>query len=143
MGLDDIAAVDLTGTDTAVVGALGTGEATDGPAVGAVVHVEEGVLLLEAEPRLLLLVGLHELVGLIAVVVGIGGAIGVPALADDEDVGCQAEWIGEDGDGAEVDVGVVTRGLAGGGAVEVPLGEVLDGKFATLGDLGEGLGEKG
>jgi hypothetical protein len=111
VGLDDVAAVDLASADTTVVRSLGAGEAALGPAVGAVVHVEEGILLLEAEPRLLLLVGLGQLVALIAVVVGVGGAVGVPALADDEDVGGQAEGVWEDGDGAQVDVGVVAGGL--------------------------------
>jgi hypothetical protein len=59
------------------------------------------------------------------VVVLVGGAVGVPALSEDDDVGRAAEGVGEDGAGAEVDVGVVTGGLLGGGAVEVPDGEIL------------------
>lgn len=60
-----------------------------------------------------------------AVVVLVGGAVGVPALSQDDDVGGATEGVGEDGAGAEVDVGVVTGGLLGGGAVEVPDREVL------------------
>lgn len=45
MGLDDVTAVDLAGTDTAVVGALGTGETTAGPAVGPAIGTEQSVLL--------------------------------------------------------------------------------------------------
>ena len=140
MGLDDVAAVDLASTDTTVVWALGTGEATHGPAVGAVAHVEEGVLLLETEPWLLLLVGLGELVGLVAVVVGVRSAISVPALADHQDVRGQAEGVREDCHRAQVDVRVVARRLLGRRAIEVPFWEVFDGELAACGDLGEGLG---
>lgn len=70
-------------------------------------------------------VGLHDLGALMAEVVLVGGAIGVPALGQDNDVGRAAEGVGEDGARAEVDVGVVTGGLVGGGTVEVPDGEIL------------------
>lgn len=70
-----------------------------------------------------------------AVVELVGATIGVPGLAENEDVVTLAEGVGEDSDGAQVDIGVVTRGLAGGGTIEVPLGELLDG----LDGLREGL----
>jgi hypothetical protein len=80
-----------------------------------------------------------------AEVVLVGGAIGHPALGEDNDVGGAAEGVGEDGNGAEVDIGVVARGLLGGGAVKVPDGEVgglpilliegLEGKMGQHGDL--------
>ena len=50
MGLDDVTAVDLVGADAAIVGALGTGEAVLGPSEGVLVLVQQGVLLLDAEP---------------------------------------------------------------------------------------------
>lgn len=100
-------------------------ETTRGPAEGAVVEIEESVLLLKTEPGLVVGVGLHDLGALIAEVVLVGGAVGVPALGQDDDVGRAAEGVREDGARAEVDVGVVTRGLVGGGTVEVPDGEVL------------------
>lgn len=121
MGLDNISAEDLAGADTTVVRALGAGETTNGPAVWPVVHIKQGVLLLEAEPWLLLLVGLGELVALVAVVVGIGGAVGVPALADHQDVRGQAKGVWEDRHRAQVDVGVVAGRLVCRRAVEVPL----------------------
>ena len=74
-----------------------------------------------------------------AVVELVGGAVGIPALGEDEDVGHAANGVGEDGDGAEVNIRVVTGGLAGGGAVEVPGGEVLGLDLAAFGDLGDGL----
>ncbi len=55
VGLNDVAAVDLVGPHAAVVGPLGPGEAVLGPAERVLVLVQEGVLLLDAEPRLLVL----------------------------------------------------------------------------------------
>ena len=86
MGLNDISAEDLASTDTTVVRPLGTRETSNGPTIWPVVHVEQSILLFEAEPRLLLLVGLGELIALVTVVVGVGSAIGVPALTDHQDV---------------------------------------------------------
>lgn len=42
--------------------------------------------MLEAEPRLVLGVKLHELGALVAVVVLVGGAVGIPAFGEDENV---------------------------------------------------------
>lgn len=135
VGLDDVTAVDPAGTNTTVVRTLGTGETTTGPAVGPAIGTEESVLLLETEPELLLGVGLHQAGGIVAVVELVGAAISIPGLAENEDVVTLAEGVGEDSDGAQVDVGVVTGGLAGGGTVEVPFGELLN----RLAGLGEGL----
>lgn len=52
VGLDDVSAVDLVGSNAAIVGSLGPGEAVFGPAEGMLVLVEQGVLLLDAEPWL-------------------------------------------------------------------------------------------
>lgn len=75
--------------------------------------VKNGVLLLETEPGLVLIVGLHDLVALMAVVVLVGSAIGIPALSQNNDVGAAAEGVRVDGTGAEVDVRVFTRSLLG------------------------------
>ena len=135
VGLDDVTAVDLAGTDTTVVRTLSAGETTTGPAVGPAIGTEKSVLLLETEPELLLGVGLHQTGSIVAVVELVGATIGVPGLAENKDVVALAEGVGEDGDGAQVDIGVVTGGLAGGGTVEVPFGELLN----RLDGLGEGL----
>lgn len=135
VGLDDVTAVDLAGTDTAVVRALGTGETTTGPAVGPSIGTEQSVLLFQTEPELLLGVGLHQASSLVAVVELVRAAIGIPGLTQDQNVVALAERVGEDRAGAEVDIGVVTGSLAGGGTVEVPLGELVD----ALDGLGEGL----
>lgn len=135
MGLDDVTAVDLAGTDTAVVRTLGTGETTTGPAVGPSIGTEQSVLLFQTEPELLLGVGLHQAGSLVAEVELVGATVGIPGLAQDEDVVALAEGVGEDGDRAKVDIGVVTGGLAGGGTVEVPFGEFVN----ALDGLGESL----
>jgi hypothetical protein len=125
-------------TSTAVVGTLGSGETTLGPSVGRAIGVEEGVLLLETEPGDLLLCLLHDLVGMVAVVGPVGGAIVVVGLCKDEDVVTATEGILEDRGGTKVDIGVVSGSLVGGGAIEVP-----DTELADVGDLlGDGLKRK-
>lgn len=101
VGLDDVALDDLAGTDTTVVWALRGGETVLGPAEGTVVKVEKGVLLLQTEPGLVLGVGLHQLCALVAVVELVGGAIGVDAFRENEDVLASAEGVGENGNGLD------------------------------------------
>lgn len=85
------------------------------PAEGPVVEVEEGVLLLKTEPRLLSGVLLHQLGGLVSVVELVRCAIGHPALCKDENVvaALGAEGVGVDSHGLQVNVAVVARSLAG------------------------------
>jgi hypothetical protein len=83
VSLNDVTAVDLAGSDTAVVGALGTGETTLGPAVWPSVGAKEGVFLLETEPEVLAGMCLHQLGSFVAVVELVGGAIRVPGLTED------------------------------------------------------------
>lgn len=132
MSLDNIAAEHLASTVTAVVGTLGGGETVPGPAIGPAVGVKEGVLLLKTEPELFGLVGLHQDGGIVAEVEGVGLSVGHPSLGDDEDVVAAAPGIGVVGDGAEVDIGVVARGLVGRRAVKVPFGQVCK-RFDLLG----------
>jgi len=139
VSLDDVSAVDLASADTAVVWALWTWVATNWPAIGLVKGVEEGVLLLKTEPWLVGLVGFHELGTLVAVVELVWGSIGIPALGNDQDVGSTTEGVGEDGNGSEVDIRVVTGSLASRATVKVPLGKVFNLEDAILGDLGESL----
>lgn len=112
VSLDNISAEDLASAVTAVIGTLRRREAVPGPAIGPSVCVEKGVFLLKTEPELLLLVGLHEDGGIVTEVEGVGGSIGHPGLAHDEDVVAESPGIGVVGDGAEVDIGVVAGGLA-------------------------------
>jgi hypothetical protein len=135
VGLDDVTAVDLAGTDTTVVRTLGTGETATGPAIRPPISTEESVLLLQTEPEALVSIGLHQTVGIVTVVILVGASIGVPGLTEDKDVVTLAEGVGVESDGAEVDIGVVTGGLGGGGTVEVPLGELVN----TRHGLGQSL----
>ena len=131
VSLHDISAHDLAGAVTAVVWALWSGEAVLWPPVRPACGIEEGVLLLEAEPELVLGVLVHQLVGVGTEVVHVWLAIRHPGLGDDEDVVPTAEWIWVHRGGAEVDIRVVAWGLTGGRAVEVPFGEVLE-RFGLL-----------
>lgn len=113
VSLDDVTAVNLASSNTAVVRTLGTGETALGPSVRPAIVAEEGVLLLKTEPELLLGVDLHQAVGIVAVVVLVRGSIRIPGFAKDEDVVTKTERVGVDSNGTQVDIGVVTRGLAG------------------------------
>lgn len=114
---------------------MGTRETALGPTVGGAVHVEEGVLLLDTEPGLDVLGLVHDLLGMVAVVGAVRGAVVVVALGENEDVLTATERILEDGSGTEVDVRVAPGGLVGRGTVKVPDTEVVD-----AGDLlGHGL----
>ena len=126
MRLDNVPAHDLVGADAAVVGALSTREPVLGPAVWPALGAEEGVLLLEAEPEVVLGVGLHQLGGLVAIVVLVRAPIRIPGLAHDQNVGLHTDGVGVQGHGADVHVGVVAGRLAGRGAIEVPFGKLLD-----------------
>lgn len=125
VSLNNVAHDNLAGTDTAVVRALRSRETAVGPAKRTVVQVEEGVLLLKTEPRLMVGISLHHLVAVMAEVVLVGGTISVPALSQDDDVGRSTEGIGVDGARTEINVRVVAGGLAGRGAVKVPDGEIF------------------
>ena len=74
-----------------------------------------------------------------AVVVLVWCSIGVPALTDNQDVWALTEWVGEDSSGTKIHIRVVAWSLASRATVEIPLWEVLEGEFAALWDLGEGL----
>lgn len=135
VGLDDVTGVDLTGTDTAVVGALRGGVTTLGPCVDLIELVEQGVFLFQTEPDLLVSVGLHQLDGLVAVVELVGGTIVVPALSQDNDVVTLTEGVRIEGNGSEIDIGVVAGGLTGGRSIKVPLRKIING----LRSFGEGF----
>ena len=113
MSFDNVTAEHPSSAHAAVVRTLGAWKSVLGPAVWTVIDPEEGILLLETKPEFVVLVCLHETGGIVAVVELVGAPIWVPCLAHHDDVGFQTEWIGEDGDRANVDIGVVARSLAG------------------------------
>lgn len=88
-----------------------TRETTLGPSVGRSIDVEESVLLFETEPRDMLLYEIHVLLGEVTVICSVGRAIVVVALCEDENVVTAAEGISEDGSGAKIYIGIVTRCL--------------------------------
>lgn len=123
MGLGDLPAEHVLSSGAAVVRALRTGEAADGPAErGLLVQVEERVLLLHAEPDLLFLVGGEDLGGVRAGVGGERGAAGRVGVAEHQDVVLvRPEGITEDGPRLDDDLRVLAGGLSSGAAVEVPV----------------------
>jgi hypothetical protein len=67
----------------------------------------------------------------------VGGSIRIPGLAENENVIAKSEGVREDSNRAEVDIGVVTGGLAGGRTVKVPFRELID-RFNRLGESLDG-----
>ena len=126
MRLDNVATINLTGPDTTVVRPLRTRETSLGPPVWVSIKIEESILLLQSEPRLLILVGLHDLRTFVAMVKLVRRPVRIPALGQDKDVVALSEWIWEYGYGAEVDVRIFTRSLTSGGAVKVPFRQIFD-----------------
>jgi len=137
VSLDEITGKDLAGSDSAVVRTLRGGEPTLGPTVRLTIRVEQGVLLLETEPGLVLLGQVHVLLAQVPVVVGGGGTVGEVTSTEDQDVVSSTERIREDGTGPQKDVGIMTGSLLGGRSIEVPLLQLLD--VRDLAGEGHGL----
>jgi hypothetical protein len=139
VGLDEITSKDLSGACTTVIGTLGSREPTLWPADrSGTIGFEEGVLLLETEPRFDVLCEIHYLGSVVAVVCPVGSTVVVVCLCKDKDVVTTTEGVLEDRRRTEVDVGVVARSLVGGGAIKVPDAELTD--VGNLFGDGSGLG---
>jgi len=136
VSLDDITAVDVSGTDSTIVWTLWAWETTLWPAIWPSIGVKESIFLLKTEPWNFLLVCLHYSIAFVAVVVLVWSPIWAPGLAHDEDVWKPANWVWEDGYWAEVDIRVVTWSLTSGGTVKVPFWEI----FWAVWLLEDGLG---
>lgn len=63
---------------------------------------------------------------MITIVGLVRGTVVVVALCKDENVVAASEGVFEDGSGTQIDIGVVTGGLIGGGTIEVPDTELAD-----------------
>lgn len=127
VGLHHLAPVHTVRAHAAIVRSLRAGKAQLRPAQRMVVDVQQRVLLLDAEPRLL--GGTHLLghLGALLALVRLGRcAVVLVRLAQDENVRCAAERITVDGDRMQVDVGVGADRLLGAAAVKVPDGQLLD-----------------
>ena len=112
MRLNDISAVDTASSDATVVWALGTGEATLGPAVWPAVGTEECVFLLKAEPDLVLRVCFHQSCSFVTVVVLVWCSIRIPSFTHNQDIVAQSDGVCVHCNGSDVDIGIVARGLA-------------------------------
>jgi hypothetical protein len=139
VSLNNISAEDFAGAHTAVVWTLRTGETVGWPSVRPIGEIEERVLLLETEPRLVNFVGVHELGTLGAVVELIWSSIWVPTFGQDQNIWSTTEWIWEDGDRSEVNIRVFARSLTGGGSIEIPFWEIFESEFTRFWDLEKSL----
>ena len=83
MSFNNVAAEDLIRSDTAIVWSLRTGESILRPAVRPVIGSEQGILLLQTKPWLLLCIGVHQSLGFMAIIELVGTAIPIPSLAKD------------------------------------------------------------
>lgn len=114
VSFDDISAVDFAGTNTTVIWSLRAREAALGPTIRPAIRAKKSVFLLETKPWLVLGIGLHQSSGFVTVIELVGASIGVPGLTQDQDILTATERIGKDGTRADVNIGVVPRGLTGG-----------------------------
>lgn len=98
-------------TNTAIVRALRTREATLRPTIRRAISIKECVLLFKTEPCNLIFGLLHDLCCVMTVVSLVGCAVIVVSLGEDENVVATTEGVLEDGSWSEVDVGVMTGSL--------------------------------
>ena len=82
VGFNNVTAVDLASTNTTVVWPLRARETSLWPSVWVSILIEESIFLLKTKPRLLVLMGLHELSTVMSVVELVWGTIGIPALVE-------------------------------------------------------------
>jgi hypothetical protein len=139
VSLNNISAEHFAGSDTAVVWTLGTWETVGWPSIWTVGEIKESVFLLETEPWLVNFVCFHELGTLSTVVELVWSSIWIPALGQNQDVWGTTEWIWEDGNRSEVNIGVFARRLTGGRAIKVPFRQIFESEFARFWDLKKGL----
>jgi len=136
VGLNQVTSDDITGAGTTVVRSLRARETALGPAERPIVKVEEGVLLLKAEPGNVLLCQLHGLGRIMTEICLIGSAVAVVGGSENENVVTTAERVLVECDWTKQNIRIMTGGLVGGRTIEVPVWEL-----AQVGDLmGDGFG---
>ena len=119
MRLDNVATRHLGATNTAVVRALRGGKAHFRPSVGTAV-LEQGVLLLDAEPGVEALVGGGGRDERSASVGGVRGEVGVQHFTEHQDVVATTQRVGAGEHRLEDAVRGKSRGLVGAGTVKTP-----------------------
>lgn len=111
MSFDDVSAVNLTSTDSAIVWSLRAREATLGPAIRPSIRAKKGIFLLKTKPGLVLSICLHQSRGFVTVVVFVGASIRIPSLAQDKNIIATTEGIWKGCNRADIDIRIVSRGL--------------------------------
>ena len=119
VALDDLSPGHLVAADAAIIRALRCGKARLGPAQRAPV-LEEGVVLFDPEPGLLVGILLRQLGALPPGVRAVRRHIGVQDFTHHELVALRPQGVGAHEDGLEDAVGVAPFGLVRAGAVEAP-----------------------
>ena len=123
MGLDDIATVDFIGTDTAVVGSLGSRESVLGPSEWMQIVVQQCVLLFDTEPGILVTGCLHGFEASCTVVCFGRLLIVLVRIAEDQSVVAQIERIAVDGHRMQENVRVAAFCLVSRTSIVVPYGQ--------------------
>ena len=142
MGISNDPSKAIVGAYRAVVRTLGTWVAIVGPAEGPRGELclcsDEGVLLLDAEPRLLIQAGVEDFLGVNSeVCIGwfeiLASAVcPFVGLRHDNDVVALSEWVSEVRDRSHDDLRVVSGGLVARRAIVVPLRDVGKGVDCAL-----------
>ena len=111
MGCLNIPPVDLSGSNSTIVGSLRSREAILWPTEWMLVIIEQSILLLDSKPGLLILRLLHQLETDLPVVCLHWLVFIVVGVAQDEDVVPLGKWTGINLDWLKVDIAVITSRL--------------------------------
>ena len=111
MGSLNVPAVDLSGSNSTIVGSLRSREAILWPTEWMLVIIEQSILLLNTKPRLQILRLLHQLETDLPVVCLHWLVFIVVGVAQDEDVVPLGKWTGINLDWLKVDIAVITSRL--------------------------------
>ena len=126
MCLDDVTAIDFVGSNSAVIGSLGSWKPIFGPPKGVSVHIQEGVLLLDPEPWMMINRFVHNFLGSFPMV-GLGWSVVIlECLTHHHDVVSTSEWIWIHLDWMKIGVGVTSFCLIGGTSIIIPDWQILD-----------------
>ena len=112
MGLNHIPSVNFVGSNSAIVGSLGSGESIFRPSERMQVLIQQSVFLLNAKPRFLILGLDHDFIASLAVIGLSGQLIVLVSFAHDQLVVSQTEGIPIKGHRVQVHIGVATFSLA-------------------------------
>ncbi len=123
MGFDNVSTKNFAGSDTAIVRSLGSGEAVLRPAKWVHIVVEQSILLLDAEPRLLVGGQLHRFQTRVAVVRFGWFLVVLVRVAKDESVVSQVERVPIDGHWIQIDVRVAAFCLISRATIVIPNGQ--------------------